>query len=203
MFRSFLFFLFITFSAVTSARAVDNNFASINIQKITESCSVFQDIRNQMNDEFKKVGQKFDEKAKVLGNEEASLAKKQAVLEQNAFKKQVEELNSKKYQTQFELEKEKQKLQKIYFDAISVVNKKMNDVIKDHAEKKGYKVVFESSTLVYNSLSDVTSDIIQALNKEISSYRINFNVDPGSTSDNTLKSIPGVNSDSNQGKQKQ
>ena len=183
-----LLFIFLIL-LINNAKAADSNaqFATINIQKITEFCSVFQDIRNQMNDQFKKMSQKFDEKAKVVMNEEIATSKKQAILERNAYNKKVMEINTKKQQLQVELEKDKQRLQKIYFDAISDVNKTMNAEIKEFAVKKAYKAIFEMSTLVYHDLDDATNAVIELLNKKLPSYKIDFTVEAKNTSDSDNK----------------
>ena len=171
-----LFILLI--SLINNVKAAESSaqLATINIQKITESCSVFQDIRNQMNDQFKKMSQKFDEKAKVVMNEEIETSKRQSILERNAYNKKVAEINTKKQQIQVELEKDKQRLQKIYFDAISDVNKTMNAEIKEFAVKKAYKAIFEMSTLVYHDLDDATNPVIELLNKKLPEYKIDFTV---------------------------
>ncbi len=80
-------------------------------------------------------------------------------------------------------------MQKIYFDAISAVNKTMNDEIKQFAVKKGYKAIFEMSTLVYHDLNDITPDVVGLLNEKLPSYKIDFSLDnKNSKSDVTIGS---------------
>ena len=184
-------------SLINNVKAAESSaqLATINIQKITESCSVFQDIRNQMNDQFKKMSQKFDEKAKVVMNEEIETSKRQSILERNAYNKKVAEINTKKQQIQVELEKDKQRLQKIYFDAISDVNKTMNAEIKEFAVKKAYKAIFEMSTLVYNDLDDDTNPVIELLNKKLPEYKIDFTVNNKNISESNLDHKQNIDKD--------
>ena len=114
-FKLLLLLIVFTISNATSEEIKTEkiHFAVINIQKITESCSVFQDIRNQMNDQFKKLSLKFDKQAKSIIDNENNLEKQKSVLDQKSYSEKMSEITKSKQKIQTELDSDKQKLQKI------------------------------------------------------------------------------------------
>ena len=61
--KKFGFIAFILYAFFTNNVAnADEKFAVINIQKVTETCTVFLDIRRQMEDKSKSLSLKFDSK---------------------------------------------------------------------------------------------------------------------------------------------
>jgi Skp family chaperone for outer membrane proteins len=141
------------------------------------SDSVFQNIRNQMNEEFKKLRKKFDDQAKIIINKETALEKQKSILDSKAYSEKIAEIEKSKKNIQAELEKDKQKLQKIYFDTINDINKKMNSMIEKLANEKSYYAIFEASTLIYNNLDNITDETINIMNAEIPNYEIKFDVE--------------------------
>lgn len=149
-------------------------FAVVNIQKVTKSSIVFQNISDQVNNHYKEMNIKYDAKAKEIMKAEKSLQKKANIVKQDALKKDVNNFNAKKQKIQEEFNNDRQRLEKAYVDTMSIMQRKMVDAIEKYAKDKKYCSIFETSTLVYNSLDDISDDIIKAMNNTITSYKIDF-----------------------------
>ena len=149
-------------------------FASISIQQINESCKVFEDIKKQMEGKAKEMRDKFEYLEKSINEEQKSLQASQKTLSAEAYSKKAEELTKKMQKKQAELHEDRQILEKDYFNAISHVNKVLMSVVTDYAEKNGYTAVFEKSTLVYNKFTDVTEPLVKLIDEKISHYKIDF-----------------------------
>jgi len=174
IFALFAFFFCIFGSAISFA---DDRFAVINIQKVTESCNVFQDIRKQMESRSQVLSGRFDEKIKKLQNDESDLRKKKDVLKKEALDSEIKKIENGKRQIQNESQEESKKLQKVYFDTISTMNKKISVIIEGYAKEKKISAIFEASGLIYNNLENITDEIVQLINKELTSFKVDFSED--------------------------
>jgi Skp family chaperone for outer membrane proteins len=161
----------VNISSVTNA---ENKFAVINIQKVTESCSVFRDIRGQMEERSKSLSAKFDEKIKKIQDDENSLKKKKDILGKEALEAEIKKIDTNKKMIQSESQDESKKLQKVYFDTITTMNKKMTGIIENYAKEKKINAIFEVSGIIYNNLDNVTDDIIEIMNKELPNFKVTF-----------------------------
>lgn len=160
--------------SISSVTNTENKFAVINIQKVTESCSVFRDIRGQMEERSKSLSAKFDEKIKKIQDDENSLKKKKDILGKEALEAEIKKIDTNKKMIQSESQDESKKLQKVYFDTISTMNKKMTGIIENYAKEKKINAIFEVSGIIYNNLDNVTDDIIDIMNKELPSFKVTF-----------------------------
>ena len=162
-------------SNLNASEASDGkNFAVISIQKVSESCGVFQNIRSQMNERMKKLSADFDLRGQKIKSEEKKVENEKSLISNVKYSEKMNEVNKSKQEIQVALESEKQKLQKVYFDAISEVNKKMISTIETIEKKKNYHAVFELSTLVHSDLDNITEEVIAEMNKTLPNYEMKF-----------------------------
>lgn len=166
---------------ISSRADADEKFAVINIQKVTEVCTVFQDIRKQMEEKSKTLSSKFDDKIKKIQDNENTLKKKKDVLSKEALETEIKKIENDKRAIQSESQEDSKKLQKVYFDTISTMNKRMSSIIENYAREKKISAIFESSNMIYNNLQNVTDDIIEIMNKDLPSFKVNFNESEGKT----------------------
>ena len=152
----------------------EDKFSVINIQKVTETCTVFHDIRKQMEERSKSLSAKFDEKIKKIQEDETLLKKKKDVLGKEALEAEIKKIDTNKKNIQTESQEESKKLQKVYFDTISTMNKKMSTIIETYAKEKQISAIFEASGMIYNNLENVTEDIIVLMNKDLPSFKVAF-----------------------------
>lgn len=174
--KKFNFFVFVLLAFFTQNHVANANdkFAVINIQKVTESCTVFQDIRKQMEERSKSLGVKFDEKIKKIQDDESTLKKKKDVLGKEALETEIKKIENNKKIIQSESQEESKKLQKVYFDTISTMNKKMTSIIENYAKEKKINAIFEVSGIIYNNLENVTDDIVVIMNRDLPEFKVTF-----------------------------
>jgi Skp family chaperone for outer membrane proteins len=171
-FSLFSFFFFIIF--IYNSSKADVKFSVINIQKVTETCTVFNDIRKQIEDKSKSLSIRFDDKIRKIQENENNLKKKKDVLGKEALESEIKKIENDKKDIQNESQEESKKLQKVYFDTISTMNKKMSSIIETYSKEKKINAIFEASGLIYNNLDNITDDIIELMNKELPNFKINF-----------------------------
>jgi len=178
-FKKFGIFLLLFVVFFVNQSSADDKFAVINIQKVTESCNVFQDIRKQMENRSQVLSGRFDDKIKRLQNDENDLRKKKDVLKKEALDGEIKKIENRKRQIQNESQEESKKLQKIYFDTISTMNKKISVIIENYAKEKKINAIFEASGLIYNNIENITEEIISLINKELTSFKVDFEESEG------------------------
>jgi Skp family chaperone for outer membrane proteins len=178
-----LFFLLnLTFflpSIAHSSIPHDNNnvtFAVINMQKISESSVAFQDIKKQMEEKANSMRVKFDNKAKDIRKNEADLEKKSKVLKPEALKEEIENLKKESQKMNEELNSDRQKLERVYFETMNDFQTKVKKIISEYSEKNNVDGVFESSTMIFfgKNVKDITDILSAKINQEIKNYKIKF-----------------------------
>ncbi|WMP17083.1 OmpH family outer membrane protein [Thiothrix lacustris] len=152
----------------------DEKFARVDMRRINEASLVFHDIEVQVNHLFKELAIRLDTKAKDLMKTEKKLEKKAKIMDAAALVAEVNLLNHQKQEIQEELKIDRQRLEKAYVDARSVMNRKITEVIETIAIKEGYSAVFEVSALVSDERDDITDDVIRQMNDIVTSYKIDY-----------------------------
>lgn len=174
-----VFFLILGFSKSFNANSLEQKlvvFATVNMQKISESSSAFQDIKKQMEEKANLMRIKFDNKAKDMRKNEAELEKKSKVLKPEALKEEIENLKKESQKMNEELNFDRQKLERVYFETMNDFQSQVKKIIAQYSEKNNIDGVFESSIMVFSSknIKDITEDLVLKINNEIKNYQIKF-----------------------------
>ncbi len=153
------------------------HFASISMQKITESSLAFQNIKKQMEEHANSMRSKFDLKGKDIRKKESELEKKSKVLKPEVLKEEIEKLKKESQELNDELNNDRQKLEKIYFDTMNNFHKQVNDIISEYSNKNNIDVVLEVSNIIFISknIDNITDKVIEIINKTIKEIKIKFN----------------------------
>lgn len=161
-------------SAPVEIKENNPKFAVISIQKVSEGCLVFQDIRKQMENKANEMRMKFDAKTKDLRKDEQSLEGRAKLLNKEALDSEIHKINQKKQSLNEDLNNDRQKLEKAQFEAMSVLNQKIYGFIANYAKSKKYDAILEASNLVYHDFEVINDQIIEMINKEIKEFKIKF-----------------------------
>lgn len=126
----------------------------------------------QSNEEFKRQGEKIkgdvDEKAKAFKAAKEEFEKKQAVMDDNAKKKRLKELQDMQQEGEKLLMESNTKLNKLSNELSGPLVQKILEIVKRIGRDDKYDYVFEreKSGLVYgNEKEDLTKRVIEELNK--------------------------------------
>lgn len=158
-------------------------FATTNIYSDTPSYLDFKTVLNKskagagaqkyLKDKFNSEAKKFNDKEKKLKKEETELIAQKKLITNEEYQKKVQALRKKVS----ELNKNKQdsfnKLAKQRNKAKAELLKKLNPIIKKYmADNKINLVIDKNSILLGDIALDITKPIIELLNKELTSLKI-------------------------------
>ena len=122
-----------------------NKMAVVDVSAIVSKSTQVQDLRNDVatkTQELTEWIQKARDEVKAEGNKE----KQEALL--------------KKYDAEFAQKREE--ISKDYNEKLQAVDKEINSIIAETAEKKGYKSVIAKSVMVYGG-DDITEEVIKVI----------------------------------------
>ena len=127
-----------------------------------------------MEDKSKSLSLKFDSKIDKIKEREKSLKKKTSAISEIALEPEIKQIEKDKKAIHLESQEESKKLQKVYFDTISTMNKKMSTIVETYAKKNKINVIFEASGLIFSDLNNVTDDVIMLMNENLPSFKVSF-----------------------------
>ena len=162
----FLFNLFPSYS-------YSSDVVYINLNKIMNNSIVGKYINTIIDNEQKKISEKFTNEEKELRNKENKLLGQKNILKQEEYQSQfiklqneVKTYNKKRKKILDELNKKKVQSSKKVFE-------KLNPILTDYMKTNSISLILRKKDIIVGKKSlDITSGIIELLNKEI--QEINF-----------------------------
>ncbi|MEK9753063.1 MAG: OmpH family outer membrane protein [Rhodospirillaceae bacterium] len=140
----------------------------LNLEEIRREAAIVKNIRDQIA-EFQKsfqAGIQKEEDALRTANQE--LAKKRTILSPEAFAKERRQFEQRVVAVQQLVQKRKRQLDQAQVDAMFVVEKQLNTIITDIAQKRRASIVLRrSQTILIARDIDVTGEVLARLNKEL------------------------------------
>lgn len=170
-------FLALTLSTVSpDSYAADKEIiATVDSQEVAEKSTAVQKIKEQLEKKSSEFNKEWKQKEEYFKKKYAELEKQKSVLSKEAQDKQSDDL-SKEFSDAQKKHIDNQKiLEKAYTEAMQQVDKTFNEIVKEEATKQGVKIVFYKVQLIYSDLSlDITSKIIEGLNKKLPNVTVKF-----------------------------
>ncbi len=163
---------------ITLLFAQQNSFANdvyfIDYSKVMNESNAGKKAQDTLKKLLSSSNKKFNETAKKLREEENKLISQKNVLDKEEYKKKAEALRKKV----FNLNKERQdKIKNIALKrkkAGDEMLKNLNPILGKYMEENNITVVIDKkNVLMGNKKYEITSQIIQILNKELKSININ------------------------------
>jgi len=149
----------------------------LDTQVVMEKSKAIESIRTQLNakaEDFKNDSTKKEAYFKKKFDE---LESKKSALSKDAYDKKAQELNNEFNEAQKKVQKDRASLDKAYADAMQIFEENLKSVIKEKAkEKTGKKIVVlpEMQTLYSDDSLNITADVVEKLNKKISTIDVKF-----------------------------
>jgi len=160
----------------TAVTAGDLRVAVVSMDKIQVEAKVLEDLHNQRTALEKKLKARLEKEQKEIEKEKADIEKSQDVLSQEALQRRVVEYQKRVNQFQRDLSENAQAIESAYQEALSTVQKKhLDPIIEGVIEKKKLDLVIDGRMARMGANTnglDITDEVINALNKKVSSVKI-------------------------------
>lgn len=150
--------------------------AIVSMDKIITDSKVLKDLQKQRTKYQDKLRKELEKTQKELEKEKADIEKSQDLLSQDALQRRVIDLQRRANEAQRALAEKAQAIEMSYQDAFSTVEKKYFDnVVEDIIKKQKISLVLNASVTRIGTgagVTDITKDVIKALDKKVSSIKM-------------------------------
>lgn len=167
----------ITLSTVATA-AEDKTrlpIAVVDVQVLLEKATAVTKVRNQIDEKAESFKKEFGKKEEYFKKKYEDLDKQKSVLSQEAYNKKSEELQKELGEAQKKVQDNRNALDKAHNDAMQKIEATFTDIVKEEAKTNGYKVVMHKAQTIYSDEAlDITTKVIDALNKKLPSVDVKF-----------------------------
>ena len=153
----------------------EQNIVYIDMKFVLNNSVAGKGAQDFLKNSLKKNQEKFVNKEKKLKEDEKNLLAKKTILTKEEYKKQTDELRKKVMEYQSERKSILDKIAEQRLTARKTLLEKLEPIIRDYIKENNISLVLDKSTIVAGSSVDfdITNIIIEKLNKELPSLKIN------------------------------
>lgn len=150
--------------------------AVINMDKIQAESNVLKDLHNQRAKYEEKLKSRLEKEQKSLEKEKTEIEKSQDVLSQEALQRRVVDYQRRVNSLQRDLAETAQSIESAYQSALNTIQKRhLDPIIEGTIDKKHLSLVLDGRMARMGkdvAQLDITDEIIKALNKKVSSVKM-------------------------------
>ena len=162
--------------STNAVSAADLKIAVINMDKIQMDSKALQDLRKQRTFSEEKLKTRLEKEQKALEKEKADIEKNQDILSQEALQRRVVDYQRRVGNLQRDLSESAQAIDAAYQNALVTLQKKhLDPVIEGVIAKKNLALVIDGRMARTGDTIkdlDITDEVIKALDKKISSMKM-------------------------------
>jgi len=160
----------------TAVTGGDLRIAVVSMDKIQSESAVLNDLHKQRASFENKLKSKLEKEQKAIEKEKADIEKSQDVLSQEALQRRVVEYQRRVNNFQKDLSESAQAIEVSYQNALNTIQKKhLDPIIEGVIAKKKLDLVIDgrmARTGTNTNGLDITDEVINALNKKVSSVKM-------------------------------
>lgn len=168
-----LIFIFISSISFSTSLNAQSDIAVIDVVTLLKDSKAAVSMRDQLNEIAKKYTEQEKKKAGDIRKKEEELLRQKKTLtpeafsdRKNAFEKNVIEFNKDR-------DAKRKALSKAERDSITKIEEVVEKVVQEIQKKDNITIVVRKSAVILSDPSiDITSKVVEALNKEISSIDV-------------------------------
>ncbi|WP_457572892.1 OmpH family outer membrane protein [Desulfolithobacter sp.] len=151
-----------------SVQAAAVKIGVVNVQKVLMSSDAGKEAQIAMEEKVKELQNQFRQEEEALLSLQKEIEKKSSVWSDDIKQEKIIELNKKRRNLQLKQEDANMELKRLREKKYGPILKKLEQVVKDVAQKKGYAVVLpRNAVLYYSDAIDMTDDTVKALNRQL------------------------------------
>ena len=172
--RNFLIYLFLFFILINFNKAVfaDNTYF-IDYTKVLNLSTAGANAQEKLKKKFQSESEKFKKEEENLKKAEQDLISQKKAISNSEYQNKVEDLRKKVSELQ---KKQQQSLNNIAIsrsNAKQTIQKALNPIIKNYMEQNNIRMVLDKQSVILGDTSlEITDKIIEILNKDLKSIKI-------------------------------
>lgn len=147
--------------------------AVVDVQEVVKESVATQNIRKQMKTKQEAYREKITKQEDKLRKKEEKLSDQRSLLSAEAFDAKRKDFQSEVAEAQRNMQEERAALEKAGISAMAKVRDSVNGIISDLAKEKGFSIAIPASSVMYAKDSlDITKEVLERLNKKLSSVKV-------------------------------
>lgn len=172
-FFKLLTLLFFQFFFITNIVYTDNTYF-IDFTKVLNQSKAGSEAQIKLKNKFENENKKFLAKEENLRKQETDLISQKKVLSNEDYIKKLEELRKVASSLQLSKQESLNSIAKSRNDARQELLKAVNPIIKKYMEENNIRIVLDKQSVILGDTNlEITDKIIEILNKEVKSLKIN------------------------------
>ena len=169
-----IFITLIFFSILSSSIKAENVSYFIDFSKVLNQSKAGKDAQDLFKKKYNTDAEKFRKKEKSLREEESKIISQKKLLKKEEYQKKVEALRKKVADLQKEKQQSLNNIAKMKNKARQELLKALNPIIKEYMEQNKIRLVFDKKAILLGDSSlEITSQIIEILNKKLKKLNLN------------------------------
>ena len=168
-----ILFLFLILTCPFDLMA-DNQVYFINLKKVLNESKAGSAAQEKLVKEFENQDKKFKYESNALKKQETELINQRKTLSADEYKKKVSSLRKKNVDFQNRRRNASSNFVKKKNNARNQLLKSLNPILQKYMDENGIMMIMnEKNVILANSKVDLTNTIIDLLNKELKSIKLN------------------------------
>ncbi len=173
--KKILIILCLSFGAfANNASAKDVSIGVIDITEINKDAKVMTSLNKQKDKKLEEIQKEVEKKKSELSKKEEELKGKQALMDKDAFAKEVRSFQMEIIAYEQGTEKKIAAIEKAYIEALQKIQKNyLNPIVKEIGKDRGFQLVINAQTaIVLDKKLEITEEVIDALNDQIREIKL-------------------------------
>tara|TARA_B110000444_G_scaffold261383_1_gene313068 strand:- start:1708 stop:2172 length:465 start_codon:yes stop_codon:yes gene_type:complete len=146
----------------------------IDIRKVLNESKAGSAFQSKLKNEIKNNTKKFRDLEDEIRKEETDLISQKKIISSEDYDKKVKSLRKKVVKFQKDKQNSFNRIAKSRNDAKKILLDKMNPILKNYMQNNDIKIIVNKESIVLGDVNlEITASIIEILNKELSSIKLN------------------------------
>ena len=168
-----LFIIFISFILYSNLAVADNTYF-IDFTKVLNESKAGAEAQKKLKDKFESESKKFKSEEEKIKKEENELISQKKVLSNEDYQKKLNDLRSKVALMQKSQQDSLNSIASSRNNARQALLASLNPIIKKYMDENNIRVVLDKQSIILGDTKlEITNQIIDLLNKEVTSLKIN------------------------------
>ncbi|MCE2993675.1 MAG: OmpH family outer membrane protein [Alphaproteobacteria bacterium] len=157
------------------ADATQSGISVVDTQLIFEKSTAVQKVREQIDKKAEDFRKDSASKEAYFKKKSEELEKQKSVLAKDAFEQKSNDLAKEFGEAQKKVQENRAALDKAYMEAMQQFESVLSGIVQEQASKNGSKVVLpKMQTLYSDNALDITSAVLEAVNKKLPNIAVKF-----------------------------
>ena len=145
----------------------------LDVEKIMQESIAGKAVSVKIKKKRETTISKFQKKEKEIIEKEKKLISQKNVLNQDEFKKKIQDLRNEISNYQKERTRISNDIAKLRIKASTKLISKLTPILEEYAKKNSIRIIIQKKQIVMgNKEDDITSDILDLVNKKVKSIKI-------------------------------